>query len=78
MQGPIGKLEAVLKARKLYSGTHFEDVGLRRKLELLHGARVEVSSPDAVLVQLDGEVVGRLPATFEVLPRALRIMVPKA
>jgi len=78
MEGPIGKLEAVLKARKLYSGTHFEDSGLMRKLELLHGTRVEVSSPDHVLVQLDGEVVGQLPATFEVVPQALRFMVPKA
>ena len=76
--GPIGKLEAILTARKLYSGTHFEDVGLRHKLELLQGARVEVSSPDVVLVQLDGEVVGQLPATFEVVPQALRFMVPKA
>ncbi len=76
--GPIGKLEAILKARKLYSGSHFEDVGLRRKIELLHGARVEVSSPATLLVQLDGEVVGQLPATFEVVPQALRFMVPKA
>ena len=60
------------------SGSHVEDVGLRRKMELLHGARVEVSSPATVLVQLDGEVVGQLPATFEVVPQALRFMAPKA
>jgi len=78
IEGPIGKLEALLKARKLYSGAHFEDPGLSRKLELLHGTRVEVGSPDKVLVQLDGEVVGQLPATFEVVPEALRFMVPKA
>jgi len=29
-----------------------------------------------VLVQLDGEIVGELPATFEVMPRALRFMTP--
>jgi len=78
IEGPIGKFEAMLKARKLYSGTHFEDPGLSRKLELLHCARVEVTSPEAVLVQLDGEVVGQLPAIFEVVPQALRFMVPKA
>ena len=77
VEGPIGKLEAMIKARKLYNGTHFDDAGLKRKLELLHGARVEVSSPDSVLVQLDGEVVGQLPTTFEVVPRALRFMVPQ-
>ena len=78
VEGPIGKLEAMLKARKLYEGTHLEDPGLSRKLELLRGARVEVSSSDSVLVQLDGEVVGRLPATFEVVPHGLRIMVESA
>jgi diacylglycerol kinase (ATP) len=77
VEGPIGKVEAMLKARKLYSGAHLEDPGLKRKLELLHSARVEVSSPDMVLVQLDGEVVGQLPATFEAIPQALRFMVPK-
>jgi diacylglycerol kinase (ATP) len=77
VEGSIGKLEAMLKARKLYGGTHFEDPGLRRKLELLHGRSVEVSSLDTVLVQLDGEVVGQLPATFEIVPEALRFMVPK-
>jgi diacylglycerol kinase (ATP) len=78
VEGPIGKLEAMLKARKLYAGIHLEDPGLKRNLELLHGAKVEVSSPDSILVQLDGEVVGSLPAVFEVVPGALRFMVPNA
>lgn len=77
VEGRIGKAEAMIKARKLYSGSHFEDAGLKRKLELLHGSRVEVSSSDQVLVQLDGEVVGRLPVTFEIVHQALRFMVPK-
>jgi YegS/Rv2252/BmrU family lipid kinase len=76
--GAIGKLEAVLKAPKLYAGTHFQDIGLRSKLELIHGTTVEVSSVDRVLVELDGEVIGQLPATFQVVPHALRIMVPKS
>ena len=76
VEGPIGKVEAMLKARKLYNGTHFEDAGLRQKLELLHATRVEVDSTQRVLVQLDGEVVGRLPTTFEVVPGAVRFMVP--
>lgn len=76
IEGPIGKAEAMLKARKLYTGTHFEDAGLRQKLELLHATRVEVDSTQRVLVQLDGEVVGRLPATFEIVPSAVRFVVP--
>jgi len=37
---------------------------------------VEVDSQVPVLVQLDGEIVGDLPATFEVVPGAIRIMTP--
>jgi diacylglycerol kinase (ATP) len=76
VEGPIGKLEAILKAPTLYRGTQFEDAGLRRKLELLRGASVKVSSPDDVPVQVDGEVIGQLPAIFEVVPKAVRFMVP--
>jgi YegS/Rv2252/BmrU family lipid kinase len=76
--GPIGKLEAVLKAKTLYNGTQFQDAGLRRKLELLRGARVEASSRDRVQVQIDGEVIGELPATFELIHHAVRVMVPKS
>jgi YegS/Rv2252/BmrU family lipid kinase len=74
--GSIGKLEALIKARTLYKGTQFVDAGLRPKLELLRGARLELSSRDRVRVQVDGEVIGELPATFEVLHHAIRIMVP--
>jgi len=35
-----------------------------------------VKKDDMVRVELDGEVVGRLPATFEVVPRALRVRFP--
>ena len=74
--GALGKLEGLQGFSKIYAGTHFEDPKLRLKLEHLRGRRVEVSSTDSVLVQLEGEVVGRLPATFEIMPRALRLLVP--
>jgi diacylglycerol kinase family enzyme len=78
VEGSIGKVRGLLKAPKLYKGTHFKDRYLRSKLELLRGTRVDVDSPDRVLVQLDGEVVGWLPARFEIVPGALRIMVPRS
>lgn len=74
--GSIGKIEALVKARTLYRGTQFQDPTLQRKLEQLHGTTVEVRSRDRVQVQVDGEVVGELPATFQLLHRAIRIMVP--
>ena len=36
--------------------------------------RIEVESEPASLVDLDGDLVGKTPATFEVLPRAVEIL----
>src|SRR3989441_85069 len=35
-----------------------------------------IKKDDVVRVELDGEVLGRLPATFEIVPRALRVRCP--
>jgi len=39
-------------------------------------ARVTLSSGSRVLLQLDGESAGELPATLSILPQALRVIVP--
>jgi YegS/Rv2252/BmrU family lipid kinase len=74
--GAIGKLEALGGFAKIYSGTHVDDPKLKRWFEHFRAQRVEVDSQVPVLVQLDGEIVGNLPATFEVMPGALRFMTP--
>ena len=74
--GPLGKLEGLQGFSKIYAGTHFEDPKLKLKLEHLRGRLIEVTSTESVLVQIEGEVVGRLPATFEIIPGALRLLVP--
>jgi diacylglycerol kinase (ATP) len=74
--GPIGKLEALGGFSKIYTGAHIDDPKLKRWFEVFRAKRVEVDSQVPVLVQLDGEIVGELPATFEVMPRALRFMTP--
>src|SRR5262249_36408325 len=40
------------------------------------GVARPVRKDELVRVELDGEVVGRLPATFEVVPRALAVRFP--
>lgn len=40
--------------------------------------RVHANSNDEALVQLDGELVGRLPMDFEIVPNALRVFAPLA
>lgn len=43
---------------------------------VMRGATVEAKSDGEVWVQLDGEVAGRLPARFEIVPDALSVIVP--
>lgn len=54
---------------KIYQGRHIGQKGIRH----LSGRRVEVTSDEEVLLDVDGEAPGRLPATFELLPGALRL-----
>jgi diacylglycerol kinase (ATP) len=42
----------------------------------LQSANITLASPTPVLLQLDGENVGPLPATLSMVPKALRVIVP--
>jgi diacylglycerol kinase (ATP) len=70
--GDISKKDLVLTLPKLYRGTHLP----HPRAELLRGAKVSIDAPIALPVQLDGEQPGTTPATFEVVPKALRLRVP--
>jgi diacylglycerol kinase family enzyme len=43
----------------------------------LQARRATVSAPGTVWVQTDGELLGELPMTFECVPAALSVIVPK-
>jgi diacylglycerol kinase (ATP) len=72
--GDFSRSEVLVKVRRLYDGTH-----LALEAVSNHSAKsitVEPVEPDLIVpVELDGETPGRLPATFEVLPGALRLRV---
>jgi diacylglycerol kinase family enzyme len=70
--GDISKTDLVLTLPKIYRGTHLP----HPKAELLQGAKVTIEAPIPLPVQLDGEQPGTTPATFEVVPKALRLRVP--
>jgi YegS/Rv2252/BmrU family lipid kinase len=55
--------------RKLYAGAHLP----LDKVAAFRGETLTAESPDVVPLDLDGEPVGRLPATFEVLPGVLHL-----
>ena len=58
---------------KLYSGKH---IGLRQvKVQRAKKVRAEPLNGERVLVEIDGEQPGILPATFEIIPAAVSILV---
>jgi diacylglycerol kinase family enzyme len=46
------------------------------RARLLTAPALTLTSPSRVLLQLDGENAGELPATLTVEPQALRVIVP--
>ena len=72
--GDVTKADFVATFPKIYRGRH---VG-HRKIELLRGREISVESARARLpIALDGEQPGTTPATFTVVPRAVRLRVPR-
>lgn len=65
-------MKEVLAVQDLYSGkmAEWSSVHARR------GTFVEATSDDRVLMDVDGEQPGRLPAKFTLLPDAVRVQVP--
>lgn len=70
--GDLGKLKVLTNIHKLFAGTHLtiDDVSATT----IHKLRAYPVDPaQTIPVEMDGETPGQLPATFEVIPRALRI-----
>lgn len=65
--GDIGRLDLLRTVPRLYRGQHTAHPCFRQAPARL----VHVESAVAALVELDGEVAGRTPVTFSVLPAAL-------
>jgi YegS/Rv2252/BmrU family lipid kinase len=72
--GDLSAWENVRGLSKIRKGTHL-DAG-NPKITHAFARRVEVSSPELVRVEADGELPGVLPAVFEIVPDALEVVVP--
>jgi len=74
--GDLGAARIMANAPRIYLGAHLgmSDVGhvLARKVL----AR-SLDRDEAVQIEIDGELPGFLPATFQIIPRALRIRCPR-
>jgi len=78
-----GKLDIVLlgdfkifnllvESRDLYSGKHLKNP----KVQAYQGEKIKVSSDEKVFLEVDGETPGVLPASFEVIPKSLKVICP--
>jgi diacylglycerol kinase (ATP) len=71
--GDLTKRDLLLTLPKTYRGRHLP----HPKAESLRGTTVTIDAPEPLPVELDGEQPGTTPARFEIVPRALRLRVPK-
>jgi len=73
--GDLGTLKILLNAHTLYRGTHVELPEVKTRL----AKRVEIRAADHddIHLETDGELPGKLPALYEIVPKALKIRVPR-
>lgn len=71
--GDLSTLEVILNWPKAYRGTHLSHPKVRHLR-----AKTIVAEPanpaDEILIDLDGESPGQLPATFQIIPKALPVL----
>lgn len=72
--GDLGKVESLFSGPRIYQGSHLsmDKVTSRRAREV----HAESLAAEPVVLDIDGETPGVLPATFRLLPRALPVIAP--
>jgi len=74
--GDLSTAKILLNAYSIYRGTHQE----LAEVKSTRARRIEISAADPskpVFLETDGELPGRLPAVYEVVPNAIRVRVPR-
>jgi diacylglycerol kinase (ATP) len=69
--GDLNRFEVLTQMIKIYNGGH---VG-HPKVKYVNGKVLEATSDETVLLDVDGEQPGSLPATFTIVPGAVRLKV---
>lgn len=73
--GDISTARLLLNAHTLYRGT----LGDLAEVKVTRARKIEISSADQareIHIETDGELPGKLPAIYEIVPKALRVRVP--
>lgn len=74
--GDIKTAKIILNAYTLYRGTHLDLPEVKDTLAKRIEAR-PFNDDQEVSIEVDGELLGKLPAIYEVVPNALKIRAPK-
>ena len=69
--GNIGKFELLKALPTVYKGTHIN----HPKVKMAKASRISIESSEPILVYADGELLGKGPASFGIVPAALSIVV---
>jgi diacylglycerol kinase (ATP) len=69
--GDMGKIELLRAFPTIYKGTHIN----HPKVRLEKAAKINVESPEKLLVHADGELIGEGPVSFRLMPSALSIAI---
>ncbi|MEP6570448.1 MAG: diacylglycerol kinase family protein [Acidobacteriota bacterium] len=73
--GDLGAARILANAPRLYAGAHLSMAEVGHALSAKVGAR-SLNNEERVEVEVDGEIPGYLPATFQILPKVLRVRCP--
>ena len=68
--GDVSKIDVLTNIGRLYRGT----IAKHPKVKTFQAGTIELTSEEEVLIDLDGELVGRLPARFQILPEKLSVI----
>ncbi|MBS33975.1 MAG: hypothetical protein CMO68_06160 [Verrucomicrobiales bacterium] len=69
----LGRLQIVRRFPSILSGSYVKD----ERVDYFTGKRLEIDAKPTAELQADGDIIGTTPATVELLPSALQLVVPK-
>ena len=69
--GNLNKADLLWSLPRIYRGTHLT----HPKVELCKAKEIEIHAGDGLFLQADGELMGRAPAKFRIIPGALNVAV---
>ena len=67
--GDVSRIEVLTNTRRLYRGT----LAAHPKVQTFRARTISLESEEEVLIDMDGELVGRLPARLGLLPKKIKI-----